>query len=129
MDIEEIIKEYIEPRKVDECKRLGIPPEFILDIKGGYLDLFEGAKCIPTEKEGKIIGVEIIINCDEKRPRGARGDFFHEMRHAKKYYENESNSELGAYLYMIKRGIQEDYKTVVSTLKKYLLLSKDKKSI
>ena len=128
MHIEDIIKDYLEPRIEDECRRLGIPPEFIISIYGGR-SLFEGGNCIPKEKDGKIIGVKIKIDEQEKRPRGARGKFFHEMKHAQKYYKNEPHSELESYLYMIKRGIQEDYKTIVNTLKKYLFFSKDKKSI
>jgi len=126
MDINEIIEEYLEPRIEDECKRLGIPTEFIRRIYGWDLYLHQGARCIPAEKDGKIVEVEIKIDCEEKRPRGARGGFFHEMKHAEKYYKNEPQSELKAYLYMIKRGIQEDCKTIVNKLKKYLFFFKDK---
>lgn len=129
MDIDQIIQEYIEPMIGDECERLGIPPSFIIGVHAGtpstHSDKLAGAKCIPVRengnKYGKITGVRIHFNERENRPRGARGAFFHEFRHARDYYNNEPLSELKAYSYMLKRGIEEDCKTIVNKLKGCIL--------
>jgi hypothetical protein len=128
MDIEEIIKEYINPRIEDECKRLGISREFIIGVySSGYsFDSLASGDCTPVIKDGKIIGVKITLDRDETRTRGARESFFHEMKHAWQFYNNILISQFEAYLYMMKREIQEDYKTCINTLKKYLFSFKNK---
>ena len=124
MDTEQIIQEYLEPRIPDECGRLGIPLSFIRGIYPGRMQL-EAANCAPVrkdgEKNGEIIGVIIKLDYEEKRPRGARGSFFHEFKHAQKYYKREPQSDFEAYWYEIRRGIEEDCKTIVNKLKECIL--------
>ena len=49
MQLEYIIRKYLNPLLDDECKRLGIPREFIEGIYESYLDFLTGARCIPLE--------------------------------------------------------------------------------
>ncbi len=116
MDLENYIRETLYPKINVECSRLGVPPEFILGIDHGRLDKFQGECCRPSEIDEKS-GVFILLPYWEKRPRGARGSFHHGMKHAEQYYKNLPLSELRAYLYMFKRGIQEDYRSFIDKLK------------
>jgi len=85
---DEIIEIYIKPRLAEECKRLGIPPSFILSIKSGYKSI-----CRPIVENNKLEGVEIKI-CYELGYLGTFYDFFHEMKHAQDYWRRglEENS-------------------------------------
>jgi len=115
MRIEEIIKNEIEPRVPDECKRLGIPREFIIGIHGYKgSDLFGAVgHCEPVIKDGKIIGVELVIREDENRPRVARGTFFYLMKDAEQYYKGKQPSRKKSFAYQIKRGLEVDAKTIL----------------
>jgi hypothetical protein len=113
MRIEEIIKNEIEPRVPDECKRLGIPREFIIGIDSYKGYLFEDGFCECVTKNGKIVGVELQISREEKRPRGARATFFYLMKRAEQYYKGKPTSAVKAYIYEIKRGLEVDAKTIL----------------
>ena len=104
-DISDIIDRHLKPRLASECQRLGIPESFIAGIYGIYPQLDCSSCCEPIREEGKIREVRIRIDSEIRSPRMAILHFWHEMRHAKDYYEDNRSSEWRAYLYMLKRGL------------------------
>ena len=104
-DINDIIAGYLEPRLKSECERLGIPQSFIAGIYAiwprefGYSSL-----CEPVERDGKVVAVRIRIDSELRNPRAALLEFWHELWHAKEYYENREFSERGAHLYVLRRA-------------------------
>jgi len=104
-DIDDIIAGYLEPRLKSECERLGIPQSFISGIYAiwprefGYSSL-----CKPVEQNGRVVRVTIRIDSELRNPRAALLEFWHELWHAKEYYENSKPSELRAYLYVCRRA-------------------------
>ena len=106
-DINDIIEIRLKPRLASECLRLGIPDSFIAGIYGIYPELDCSSCCEPTREEGKVREVRIRIDSEIRSPRVAILHFWHEMRHAKDYYEDRKSSEGKAYLYMLKRGLEE----------------------
>jgi hypothetical protein len=104
-DINDIITGYLEPRLKSECERLGIPKSFIDGIYAIWPKAFEySSLCEPIERDGKVIAVRIRIDSELRSPRAALLDFWHELWHAKEYYENREISERRAQLYVLKRA-------------------------
>ena len=104
-DINDIIEKYLKPRLASECERLGIPESFIAGIYGIYPELDCSSCCEPVREEGRVREVRIRIDSEIRSPLVAILHFWHEMRHAKDYYEDCKSSEWRAYLYMLKRGL------------------------
>jgi len=112
-DINDIIERRLKPRLASECQRLGIPESFIAGIYGIYPELDCSSCCEPTREEGKVREVRIRIDSEIRSPLVATLHFWHEMRHAKDYYEDNRSSEWRAYLYMLKRGLETLVESVV----------------
>ena len=107
-NIDDIIQNTLHPRLNSECERLGIAPSFIKGIYAIYPKPWEyGSLCEPVEKDGSITGVRIRIDTTIASPSQAKRDFWHEMRHAKDYYEGGKHSELKAFLYSWRRYFEE----------------------
>jgi len=106
-DVSDIIEKHLTPRLASECERPGVPESFIAGIYGIYPEIDCSSCCEPIREEGKVRKVRIRIDSEIRSPRVAILHFWHEMRHAKDYYEDNSSSEWKAYLYMLKRGFQE----------------------
>ena len=107
-DVSDIIQRYLEPRLESECQRLGMPSSFIVGIYGTYPEPFvRSSWCELIKQDGKTQAVRIRIDGEIRSPREALMHFWHEMRHAKDYYENSWSSEWRAYLYMLKRCLEE----------------------
>ena len=107
-DINEIIEKRLKPRLTAECRRLGLPESFISRIQGIYPRLFYySSLCKPVKQNGKVIAVTIHIGSDNRSEWTALMHFWHELRHAKDYYEGKSPSEAKACLYMLKRCFVE----------------------
>ena len=108
---EELIKVYVLPLLEEECKRLGIPKNFVKGIYSQpYRLTLESNLYIPLEEifdeEGNVTGVNIRLP-DSNNPRGILSTFFHEMFHARELiYGDKLFSELRAYLYAEKRILQ-----------------------
>jgi len=112
-DINDIIERRLKPRLASECQRLGVPESFIAGIYGIYPELDCSSCCEPIRKEGKVREVRIRIDSEIRSPLVATLHFWHEMRHAKDYYEDCKSSEGRAYLYMLKRGLERLVEPVV----------------
>ncbi len=106
-ELNQIIEQSLKPQIESECHRLGIPPDFIKGIYPIFPKILEySSMCEHVEKDGKIEGVRIRIDCSITKPVPALRDFWHEMRHAKDYYESRKPSEIRAGLYSWKRYFQ-----------------------
>ena len=112
-DISDIIERCLKPRLASECQRLGIPESFIAGIYGIYPEIDCSSCCEPIREEGKVREVRIRIDSEIRSPLVATMHFWHEMRHAKGYYEDGKSSEGRAYLYMLKRGLGQLVESVV----------------
>ena len=106
-DINDVIERHLKPRLESECQRLGIPESFIVGIYGIYPELDCSSCCEPIREGGKVREVRIRIDSEIRSSLVAALHFWHEMRHAKDYYEDCKSSEGRAYLYMLKRGLEE----------------------
>ena len=109
-NVEELIKIYVYPLLDEECKRLGIPRNFIKGVYScPYKGFFEGGSYLEEIKNenGNVKYVKIRI-CEKNDRRGVLEDFFHEMWHAKETWEGKESrfSELRADLYAEKRILQ-----------------------
>ena len=63
-DINDIIREYLEPIPKSECERLGVSKSFIAGIYGAYLKaLLYSSYCRPIKQNGQIQAVQICIGC------------------------------------------------------------------
>jgi len=103
-DINDIITAYLEPRLKSECERLGIPQSFIDGIYAIWPKAFEySSLCEPLNRDGRVVAVRIRIDSEIHSPRAALLEFWHELWHAKEYYENSGFSERRAHLYVLKR--------------------------
>ena len=109
MDTQEIIDLYILPIVLpEECRRLGIPPEFIKGVYSCYPKPFDfDARCEPILDNGHIIGVKIRIGINHETPERVKYAFRHETWHAKDYYEGKNSSEINAVLYTLFRSLQD----------------------
>lgn len=106
-ELNKIIEISLKPEIESECHRLGIPPDFIKGIYPIFPKVLEHSSiCEPVKKDGKIEGVRIRIDCSITKPSAALRDFWHEMRHAKDYYEGRKSSEITANFYSWKRYLQ-----------------------
>jgi len=106
-ELNQIIEQFLKPRIEPECYRLGIPPEFIKGIYPIFPKIFTySSMCEPVERDNKIEGVRIRIDCSVAKPGPALRDFWHEMRHARDQYEGRESSEMKANLYSWKRYLQ-----------------------
>lgn len=106
-NIDDILNYCLKPRLAGECQRLCIPEWFVPGLYGIYHDLDCSSCCEPIRQDGKVQKVRIRIDNEIRSPAIALLHFWHEMRHAKDYYENCKPSEFRAYLYMLIRGLQE----------------------
>ena len=107
-NIDDIIKNALCPRLNSECQRLDIPLSFIKGVYSIYPKAWEySSLCEPAEKDSKIEGVRIRIDMTITSPSQAKRDFWHEMRHARDYYEGRKHSEFKAFLYSWKRYFEE----------------------
>jgi len=74
----------------------------------GFIQPFVQTSCCQPLKRGdKTEAVRIRLDGEIRGAREALIHFWHEMRRAKDYYENRKCSELRAYLYMLKRCLEE----------------------
>ena len=116
-DIDDIIDKVIKPRLNKECQKLGIPSSFIHDVAAIYPKPFEfHSICQPVRGDGtyveseeeEVAKVKIRIDSTIRRHSAALIAFWHEMYHAKQYYEGKKRqSELRATLYSWKRFLEE----------------------
>ncbi len=107
-DINEIIEKWLKPRLELECQRLDLPESFISSVQGIYPRLFHySSLCKPVQQNGKVIAVTIHIGSDNRSQWTALMHFWHELRHAKDYYEGKPPSEAKAYFYMLRRCFVE----------------------
>ena len=111
-DINDIIDRHLKPRLASECQRRGISASFIAGIYGIYPEIDCSSCCEPIREEGKVREVRIRIDSEIRSPLVAILHFWHEMRHAKDYYEDCKAPEGRAYLYMLKRGLEELIKPI-----------------
>ena len=100
------------PRLESECKRLGIPPSFVEGVYSVFAKAFEYTSfCEPVKREGEIQRVRIRIGDSVGNKVEALMHFYHEMWHAKEYYEGleerSKHSEFRATLYSWKRLFEE----------------------
>jgi hypothetical protein len=103
-NINEIIQNVLRPELNAECKRLGIPESFIKGIYCIYPKPWEySSLCEPIERDGKVEGVRIRIDCRFTNAGPALRDFWHEMWHSKDYYMGRESSEVKATLYSWRR--------------------------
>ena len=106
-ELNQIIEQFIKPQIEPECHSLGISPDFIQGIYPIFPKTLEySSMCEPVYRNGNIKGVRIRINCSIDKPGPALRDFWHEMRHAKDYYEGRKSSEMKANLYSWRRYLQ-----------------------
>ena len=106
-ELNQIIEESLKPQIELECHILKIPPDFIKGIYPIFPKILEYASmCEPVKKDGKVEGVRIRIDCSITKPIPALRDFWHEMRHAKDFYEGRKSSEIKANFYSWKRYFQ-----------------------
>ena len=107
VDIDEIIEKVLRPELKRECERLGIPESFIKGIYAILPKAWEySSLCEPVERSGKVEGVRIRIDYRINKPGAALRDFWHEMRHAKDYYNGRKSSEAKATIYSWKRYLK-----------------------
>ncbi len=103
-DIDEIIAKVLKPELKPECERLGIPESFIKGIHSILPKVWEySSLCQPDERNGEVVGVWIRIDCEIRKVVPALRDLWHEMWHAKDYYEGKKTSEAKAILYSWRR--------------------------
>jgi hypothetical protein len=119
-NINTIIEEYLTPQLAIECQRLSIPDEFVIGIYGIHSEPFgRGTSCEHVEENGKAVGVRIRIDSEIRNPFHAKMHLWHELKHAKDYYENVPTSEWRANLFVAKRFFSE----VVTTTTRWILSS------
>lgn len=108
-DIEKIITNTLRTLLPLECQRLGVPSSFIQGIYSIFPKPFEySSLCEPIEQDGKINGVRIRIDTTIRSEGRALRDFWHEMYHAKEYFEGrETHSEAKATLYSWRRYLEK----------------------
>ena len=106
-DVEKLIKIYVEPLLDEECKRLGVPREFIKGVYGCYYEDWIAGRVEEIHKNNRLVGVRIRI-ADCNNSRDVLQVFFHEMYHVKEMIKNQNSffSELRADLYAEKRILQ-----------------------
>ena len=128
MKMENTIQKFIEPIKKDECRKLGIPENFIFGVHGYRKELL-GGFCEPIIENGKLIAVDIGID-EEKKSIGMKKSFFHEIKHAQQYFKygyeevhhiNPVYYELEATLYEHKRYLEECIHYISKKLKQCII--------
>lgn len=114
--VDEIIRAIITPSLASECSRLGIPVSFVQDVSGVHPKTGEfDSICQLVDKDGcwtrevsSGVAVRIRIACDITSPILALVHFWHEMWHAKEFYERRRPaSELRATMYSMRRAFFE----------------------
>jgi hypothetical protein len=87
-DVDYLIKTYVYPLLEEECKRLGIPREFVKGVYGCYYKDFTRGYVEELRDGEKTVGVRIrIADCNNRR--GVLTTFFHEMFHVQEILYNE----------------------------------------
>ena len=103
-NINEIILNILLPQLPYECRKLGIPTDFIAGIYGMYPEVFGRVSCCePIFKGTKIVAVNIRLDSEIRNSFTAKMHFWHELRHAQDCYENKPSKEWKAHGYVIKR--------------------------
>ena len=119
--MDDFIETSLKPMVPEECKRLKIPPEFIIAI---YPRInLPGSYCMPQTEGEKIIGVKLLL--DEF---SGFGDFFQEMKHAQQYFYGRQDrplSEVEAHLYEFRRVAEERLKRTYRKMKSYVRKQKN----
>lgn len=108
IDISDLIRRELQPVLKSECERLAIPDSFIAGIYGIYPKPFVRSSCCePIDQDGRIQGARARIDSEIRNRPIALLHFWHEMRHAKDYYENRKASEWAAYAYELRRCLEQ----------------------
>lgn len=107
MSVDDIIQKEITPRLDEECKRLGIPRDFVKGVFGCYANLYRRSYVELIEKDGEIDKVRVRIGDSNKTPREVKKDFWYLMWHVKEIYYGEENSDWAADSYSGKRNLEE----------------------
>ena len=116
-DISDIIDKHLKPRLKSECERLRIPQSFITGIYGIYPEPFVHSSCCELIKQGdKTQAAVIRIDSEIRNPQIALMHFWHELRHAKDYYENRKSSEWRANLYVLRRCLEQLVRSITLRL-------------
>jgi len=106
-DVDSLIEIYVKPLLKEECRKLGIPFDFIKGIYGCYYKDGIAGYVEEIRKDDKLVGVRIRI-ADCNNSRGVLSVFFHEMFHVREllYGRSKFLSDLRASLYAEKRILQ-----------------------
>jgi hypothetical protein len=75
-NVDYLIRLYVYPLLDEECRRLGIPRNFILGVYGCYCKDGMVGYVEEIRKEGKLINVRIRIGDCNKSPRDVLEVFF-----------------------------------------------------
>ena len=107
VNVDQLIKTYVYPILDEECKRLGIPRDFVKGVYSCYYKDSIAGRVEELRENDKLIGVKIrIADCNEDA-RSVLATFFHEMFHVKELlYGKKFFSELRANIYAKKRILQ-----------------------
>ena len=108
-----MIEKHLYPRLNSECRRLGIPPEFIAEI---VPHSSPGIKPITLEDGTKKI--VLFISEYDSNPWQMLSDFYYTLSLAKAEYEGKDVSNFRATLYEKKRMFQETMNWLFHQLKK-----------
>ena len=101
INVDYLIKLYVYPILYEECKRLGVPREFVLCVYSCYWREGRAGFIEEVWEDGELKGVRIRISeCNQSRGEVLKV-FFHEMYHVKEKWERKKRifSELRADLY------------------------------
>lgn len=124
-DITDIIQTYIRPLLNSECRRLGMPPSFVRNVRGVYPKHWEfnsvcrsiGEDGSSLQGGGEVACVEIGIDSTIRTPSRGLMDFWHEIYHAKEFYRGKRRtSEFKATLYSWRRLFEECLRQAASLL-------------
>lgn len=100
MSYYELIEKFIKPKLKEECMKLCMQPEFIVDI---VLHTHPGFKPVNINGHKKVV---LFISEYSKTPSQMLSDFYYALRLAKGEYEGKDISNLRATLYSWKRKLE-----------------------
>ena len=128
-NINEIIDNILLPQLPYECRKLGIPIDFIAGVYGMYPEAFGRVSCcVPILENNKIIAVNIRLDSEIRNSFIAKMHFWHELRHAQDCYENKPAREWRVHGYVLKRIISALVVTIANLISNHLSSKKVDKS-
>ena len=117
---------YLVSAFESELERLGVDKDFVTDLSVFHVDSKEDGMCKHKIEDGKKTGVIITIK-EEKSERASKRKIYQVAKHAEQYFKkgeweveniNPVYSKIEAYLYSVRRMVEEDLKAAQRNLSK-----------